>query len=51
MTVTLHTEVLAVILAAGAAWGFVRLTGDAILGALNLSLWVQRKIVERTHDR
>lgn len=51
MSVAIHAEVLAVMLAAGAAWGFVRLMGDAILGALNLSLWVHRKIVERAHDR
>ncbi len=51
MTVTLQTHVLALMLAAGAAWGFVRLMCDVILGAVNLSLWVHRKIVERTHDR
>lgn len=51
MTLTIQAYVLAFMLVAGAAWGFVRLTGDAILGALHLSLWVRRKIVERTHDR
>nr|WP_313041254.1 hypothetical protein [Brevundimonas diminuta] len=51
MTVTLHTEVLAIILASGAAWGFVRLACDAILGAANLSLWVHRRLVERRNDR
>jgi hypothetical protein len=32
----------------GAAWGFFRLMGDAIIGAFNLSVWVRRKIVERS---
>lgn len=44
-------EPLALILAAGAAWGFMRLLHDALIGGLNLSVWVHRKLLERANDR
>ncbi|MCC4295804.1 hypothetical protein [Brevundimonas aurantiaca] len=47
---TMNQEAVVLMLVFGAAWGFVRLLGDAIIGAFNLSVWAHRKLVERNHD-
>jgi len=44
--VSLNNEVVTLMLVFGAAWGFVRLITDAIVGGLKLSLWTHRKLLE-----
>lgn len=42
----LNNEAVTLMLVFGAAWGFVRLMGDAIIGGLNLTVWLHRKLLE-----
>jgi len=42
------SQTLAIILVAGAAWGFVNLVGSAIVGAFNAALFIRKWLYARS---
>lgn len=43
---SLNNEAITLMLVFGAAWGFVRLMGDAIVGGGIVTGWVYRKLMD-----